>query len=132
MNPTNSRELLRFVLGVAFAASFGTTGIGIQPAFAASDTSVAATPDDSPLTASRMFQILTADLAIQRGEFAASRAKLCDALIGARRKELQAVQRLRGHGIALRAAGRFALAIALHARPLRVCNNDDNAHEMML
>jgi tetratricopeptide (TPR) repeat protein len=66
MNPSKPRELLRFILGTAIAGAAAC----VQPAFAASDSKPAAkVSDDSPLTASRMFQILAADLAIQRGEY---------------------------------------------------------------
>ena len=73
MDSSRPRKLLRFVLGMAIAGV-----VGSQMALAASDDKTApAGPgpspmrpaDDGPLTPSRMFQILAADLAIQRGEY---------------------------------------------------------------
>ena len=72
MNTSKPRELLRFVLGVAIAG-WTVAAPHAQPVFGGIDSTAAATADfadaESPLTASRMFQILAADLAIQRGEF---------------------------------------------------------------
>ena len=72
MNSSKPRELLRFVLGVAIAG-WTVAAPHAQPAVGPADNKAAPAPrasdDDSPLTASRMFQILAADLALQRGEF---------------------------------------------------------------
>lgn len=66
MGPSPATSLLHFVLGIALA------GCAVTPpdTGAATDArTVAAADDNSPLTASRMFQILAADLAVQRGEY---------------------------------------------------------------
>ena len=72
MNSSKPRELLRFVLGVAIAG-WTVAAPHAQPVVRGVDNKAApaasASDNDSPLTASRMFQILAADLAIQRGEF---------------------------------------------------------------
>ena len=72
MNSSKPRELLRFVLGVAIAG-WTVAAPHAQTVFGAADSkpgpSAITAGDESPLTASRMFQILAADLAIQRGEF---------------------------------------------------------------
>ena len=72
MSSSKPRELLRFVLGVAIAG-WTVAAPHAQPVVGGADNKAApaaiASDDESPLTASRMFQILAADLAIQRGEF---------------------------------------------------------------
>ena len=65
MGPLKSPSMLRFVLAAAIAGC----AAGSLPAAAADEQKPAAALAESPLTASRMFQILAADLAIQRGEF---------------------------------------------------------------
>ena len=66
MKSSNSPALLRFVLAIAFSGAV----VGLPAAAVAADPKpMVAAEEDSPLTASRMFQILAADLALQRGEY---------------------------------------------------------------
>lgn len=61
------RLIKRAALGLAFGASLLATHVTCAQVLA--DAGGAATEDKSPLTPSRMFQVLAADVAIQRGEY---------------------------------------------------------------
>ena len=65
MYRSKKTSMLRFVLAAALAGGAGWVPV----AFGASDPKPDVTVEESPLTASRMFQVLAADLAIQRGEY---------------------------------------------------------------